>query len=83
MINKTEVDTVKKLLIATAMFGMLAMTGTASAAKLTNRVKGAAAGVVAGAVVGGPVGAVVGGVGGAVIGDRYSHSHRRHRHHRR
>ena len=61
-----------KILLASAVFGALAMPVALSSANAQNNNSGAATGAVTGAVggavVGGPVGAVVGGVGGAIVG---------------
>jgi hypothetical protein len=58
----------RKLFMAAALIGLIALPVAANAAPSERTVTGAAIGAGAGLVVAGPPGAVVGGVAGAVIG---------------
>ena len=60
----------KFLIVGASIAALVAVPGTAAAAKRST-VVGAGAGAVAGAVVAGPVGAVVGGVAGGYAGSKY------------
>ena len=65
----------KLCIVVASLAALVALPGTAGAAKRST-VVGASAGAVAGAVVGGPVGAVVGGAVGGYAGSKYGNRRR-------
>jgi hypothetical protein len=71
----------RKVLVALALVGALAASGSAPA--LIRTTLGVGSGAVAGALVGGPIGAVAGAVVGGFVGNSTERRHRRVRHGRR